>query len=67
MTDLTSSCDKIKIHGYVVHIYEDCIKIFIGKKTSVDEFKPKANIIFRYLIDEMFVPNKVVKIEILTK
>lgn len=67
MTDLTSSCDKLKLQGYDIHIYEDCIKIFVGKKTLPDEFKPKADKLVRYLIDELFIPNKPVKVDILTK
>ena len=63
--NLSSNCDKIKLHGYKINIYDDKVEIYIKKNVVPDEFRPKANMLIRYLIDEGFVADKPFRIEVL--
>lgn len=68
ITNLSSNCDKINLHGYDIHIYENTVKIFVGKKKKANaEFKDTANKLMIYLVAEMFIPNKQMKVELIYK
>ena len=65
ITNLSSNFDKIKLHGYNIIIKDDKVEIYVNKKVVPEEFKPVASKLVRYLMDEMFISPKPIRVEVL--
>ena len=63
--DLSSNHDKINLHGYNIVIRDDKVEIHVGKKVTPDEFQPVAKKLVRYLMDESFIPDRPIRVEVL--
>ncbi len=48
----------IKLFGTKVLIFEDKVQIMNDANIPMDEFKPQADKIAQYLVDEMFIEKK---------
>ena len=64
--DLSSNYDKMMLHGYDIIIRDDKVEIHVGKKVTPEEFQPIAKRLVRYLMDESFIPDRPIRVEVLT-
>jgi hypothetical protein len=58
--------EDIVLFGHKIHIHPDKIEIFNNASVPFYDFKGTADFLVQYLIDEMFIEKKKIRVEIVT-
>ena len=56
----------IILFGHKIKIYEDKLEIFNSASVPFYDFKSTSDFLVQYLIDEMFIEKKKIRVEIIT-
>jgi len=58
--------EEITLFGHKVRIYIDKVEIFNDNNVPFYDFKGTSNRLVQYMVDEMFIPNNKIKVEVVT-
>ena len=62
----TSDKEIINLHGYRIQLLNDKVIFFNDQKININLFKKNTTRLMQYLIDENFLPNRSIKVKIIT-
>jgi hypothetical protein len=58
--------EEITLFGYKVRIYEKKVEIYNEENIPFYDFKGTSDRLVQYMVDEMFIPNNKIKVEVVT-
>ena len=58
--------EEIVLFGHRINIHDDKLEIFNNENVPFYDFKSTADFLVQYLIDEMFIEKKKIRVEIIS-
>ena len=64
MAKTKNQCETINLNGFRVDIFKDSVHVYMRKEIQEFDYKATEDRIITYLMDELFIERKNVKVEI---